>query len=74
MSNFLSRLGGRPDFHKKILLDIGFGHGSLCVDAAIRGAKCVVGIDTDPERIDFAAAYLIEKVSEIRRSSRMLLL
>jgi len=61
---FWSRLGGRPDFHKKILLDIGCGHGSLCVDAAIRGAKRVVGIDTDPERIDFAAAYLIEEFPE----------
>ncbi|NDG87452.1 MAG: hypothetical protein EBY15_05845 [Gammaproteobacteria bacterium] len=43
---------------------IGCGHGSLSVDAAIRGAKRVVGIDTDPERIDFAAAYLIKPCPE----------
>ncbi|NBT44751.1 MAG: hypothetical protein EBT06_07485 [Gammaproteobacteria bacterium] len=61
---FWSRLDGRPDVHIKKLLDIGCSHGSLSVDAAIRGAKRVVGIDTDPERIDFAAAYLIKPCPE----------
>jgi len=35
-------------------LDVGCGHGALCIDLAKSGAKKVVGVDTDFGRIDFA--------------------
>lgn len=51
---FWSRLGGRPDLTGLTALDVGCGHGSLCVDMARSGARKVIGIDTDPARINFA--------------------
>jgi 2-polyprenyl-3-methyl-5-hydroxy-6-metoxy-1,4-benzoquinol methylase len=42
---FLERFGGQLDFTGKSVLDIGCGHGPLCVVAARQGAERVVGID-----------------------------
>jgi glycosyltransferase involved in cell wall biosynthesis/SAM-dependent methyltransferase len=55
---FWARLGGAPPLEGRKVLDIGCGHGSLCVDMAERGAARVVGIDVDQERIRFAAENL----------------
>jgi SAM-dependent methyltransferase len=45
---------GDVDFSGKAVLDIGCGHGALSVYAAQRGAKRVVGVDIDTERVQFA--------------------
>lgn len=49
---------GPIDFAGKRVLEIGSGHGALCVAAAEAGAREVVGIDLDRERIDFAREYV----------------
>jgi len=51
---FWSRFGGRPDFTGQRVLDVGCGHGSLCVDMAEAGAAGVVGLDIDSRRLAFA--------------------
>jgi SAM-dependent methyltransferase len=51
---FWTRLGGKPPLRDKRILDVGCGHGSLCVDIALSGAKKVVGLDIDSHRVDFA--------------------
>lgn len=45
---------GSVDFADRTVLDIGCGHGALSVHAAEQGAKRVVGVDIDRERIAFA--------------------
>lgn len=47
-------MGGTPDFTDKIVLDVGCGHGGLCVDMALAGAKKVVGLDIFKRVIDFS--------------------
>ena len=59
-----SRLGDRPNLPDKVLLDIG-RRGAFLVMRRLRGAKRVVGIDKDPERIDFATAYLAERFPDL---------
>ena len=55
---FWRRLGGKPDFRNKSVLDFGCGHGSLAVDIALSGAKRVIGVDLEKEYIDFAKENL----------------
>ncbi|CUU11272.1 MAG: class I SAM-dependent methyltransferase [Fimbriimonadales bacterium] len=55
---FWNRLGGQPDLRGKKVLDLGCGHGSLCVDMAKAGAARVVGIDLNPRLIEFAKRNL----------------
>jgi len=55
--DFWTRFGGKPDFKGKTALDLGCGHGSLCVDIAESGAAKVVGIDLYEPRIEFAKEY-----------------
>jgi 2-polyprenyl-3-methyl-5-hydroxy-6-metoxy-1,4-benzoquinol methylase len=55
---FWNRFGGMPDLRGKKVLDLGCGHGSLCVDMAKAGATRVVGVDIDPHRITFAQRNL----------------
>jgi SAM-dependent methyltransferase len=50
---FFERLGGEPRFERKRVLDIGCGHGSLCVYVASRAAALVIGVDIDSRRIEF---------------------
>lgn len=38
------------------VLDVGCGHGDLCIGLALEGAGQVVGIDEDPSRIEGASA------------------
>lgn len=45
---------GDIDFTGKSVLDIGCGHGALSIHAAQNGAKRVVGVDIDADRIYFA--------------------
>lgn len=55
---FWWKLGGKPSFKGKTVLEVGCGHGSLCIDMALSGAKRVIGLDIDGERIAFAQRYL----------------
>lgn len=55
-----------PPMEGKQLLDVGCGHGSLCISAAQAGAARVVGIDIDTERIEFAQAYLAQTFPELQ--------
>lgn len=59
------RFGGRPDFSGKVVVEIGCGHGALCIDAAISGAKRVIGFDLMGSRIDFARRIVAERFPEI---------
>lgn len=52
---FWTRLGEIPQLKGKSVLDVGCGRGALSVQMAQAGAECVVGIDTDPNRIGFAS-------------------
>jgi ubiquinone/menaquinone biosynthesis C-methylase UbiE len=46
---------GRPDFEHQTVIDVGCGHGSLCIDiAASTESSRVIGVDTNNELIDFA--------------------
>jgi len=53
VEKFWSRHGGRPKLDATYL-DVGCGHGALCLDLAKHGAKKVIGVDIDKTRIDFA--------------------
>ncbi len=55
---FWSRLGGQPNLQGKRVLDLGCGHGSLCVDMAKAGAERVVGVDLNACLIEFAQRNL----------------
>jgi SAM-dependent methyltransferase len=55
-----------PSMTGKSLLDVGCGHGSLCIDAALAGADRVVGIDLDSERVAFAQANLEQNYPQLR--------
>lgn len=46
------------DFSGLKVLEIGSGFGSLCIDAAARGATQVIGIDINKHHIDFANKVL----------------
>jgi SAM-dependent methyltransferase len=54
---FFGRLGS-PNFANCTVLDVGCGHGSICIDVAKAGAKRVIGFDLDQDRIDFARENL----------------
>jgi SAM-dependent methyltransferase len=49
---------GLVDLRGKSVIDVGCGHGALCIDAAERGAKRVLGVDIDRDRIRFAQINL----------------
>ncbi len=55
---FWTRLGGQPDLQGKKVLDLGCGHGSLCIDMARAGAARVVGVDLNERLIQFAQRNL----------------
>ena len=57
-AKFWKRLGGKPYFANRKILDFGCGHGSLCIDIANSGAESITGIDIG-EAIDFAKENLI---------------
>jgi SAM-dependent methyltransferase len=65
-NKFFERLGGWPKVTGLTVLDVGCGHGRLCVDIARRGAKRVVGLDTDQKRIDFAKNNILQNYPELK--------
>jgi len=53
VEKYWSRFGGRPNLNATFL-DVGCGHGALCIDLAKRGAKKVIGVDIEDKLIEFA--------------------
>ena len=68
---FWKRLGSKPDFKNKKVLDFGCGHGSLTLDIVALGAQKVIGIDLEINLIKLTNCLLgiICKISS-RVSSR----
>jgi len=62
---FWSILGGKPELKGVDVLDVGCGHGSLCVDIALSGANKVVGLDLNSQLIEFANENLKINYSEL---------
>lgn len=62
---FWSRFADRPSLAGKRVLDVGCGHGSLCVDVAKAGAAQVVGLDLNVQRINFANANVQQNYPEL---------
>jgi len=62
---FWSRFGGRPVLVGKSVLDVGCGHGSLCVDTAKAGASQVVGLDLNKKLIDFATENIQQNYPDL---------
>ena len=62
---FWERLGGKPNFENKTVLDFGCGHGALSVEIAESGAKKVLGVDLEEENIDFAKENLEKNFSSL---------
>jgi SAM-dependent methyltransferase len=62
---FWARLGNPPLLKNAVVLDVGCGHGSLCVDAALSGARKVVGLDLDSHRINFANENLKQNYPQL---------
>lgn len=65
---FWTSLGEEPNFFGKKILDIGCGHGSLCVYMASKGAKQVIGIDLDQQRIEFANNNVVVNYPHLKES------
>lgn len=59
IEKFWKRLNTIPNFKNKTILDFGCGHGALCIDAAQKLAKKVVGIDLENQLIEFAKENLL---------------
>lgn len=53
-ARYWERFGGKPDFKDAVVVDLGCGHGSLCIDIAQSGAGRVLGLDLNARLIDFA--------------------
>ncbi len=53
-ARYWERFGGKPDFKDAVVVDLGSGHGSLCIDIAQSGAGRVLGLDLNARLIDFA--------------------
>ena len=65
IEKYWERLSGKPDFTNACVLDVGCGHGRLCIDVALSGAKKVIGLDIDSHRIDFASKNLQKNYKHI---------
>jgi SAM-dependent methyltransferase len=58
--------GGMPVIQGQSVLDLGCGHGRLCVELAEAGAAQVLGLDINQQLIDFAAFNLQQNFPELR--------
>jgi SAM-dependent methyltransferase len=64
---FWSRIGARPDFQDKKVLDFGCGHGAFTIRAAECGAEAV-GLDLDQKRTEYAQFNLKTNFSHLEPS------
>ena len=62
---FWKRLKGKPNFTNASVLEVGCGHGRLCVDVALAGARKVVGVDTHSRLVEFAKENLQTNYSDL---------
>ncbi len=62
---YWKRFGHVPDMQNRCVMEIGCGYGALCIDAALRGANYVVGLDLQAERIQVAREYLQQQYPEL---------
>ena len=51
---YWQRIGGKPNFKDAVVIDLGCGHGSLCIDIALSGARRVIGLDLNSRLVNFA--------------------
>ena len=63
---FWTRLGGYPSLERMRVLDVGCGHGNLCVDIASRGADMVLGIDINKRLIEFAKENISQNYPQLK--------
>ncbi|MDD5528964.1 MAG: class I SAM-dependent methyltransferase [bacterium] len=63
---FWGRFPNNISFKEKSVLDIGCGDGALCIDIARKGAKKVIGIDTNKVMIEFAKGNLDQNFPELK--------
>ena len=63
---FWSRFSEIPNLKGARIIDIGSGHGSLCVDMALAGAKKVVGLDLRSDLVDFSNIYVQLKYPQLK--------
>ena len=66
---YFGRLGHRIDVKGKSVLDVGCGYGATCVYVADQGAKRVLGIDIDQDRLEAAKEKLRVAYSPLRTST-----
>lgn len=66
VSMFWSKLGGEPSFEGLKVLEIGCGHGTHCVYVASKGAKKVLGLDTNDRLINFAKENVLQNYPELK--------
>lgn len=64
-ARYWERFGHVPNMQNGCVMEIGCGYGALCIDAALRGANYVVGIDLQVERIEVAREYLQQQYPEL---------
>jgi SAM-dependent methyltransferase len=57
---FSVRFGGTAEFKGKTVLDVGCGYGSTSIYMSLNGARKVIGVDIDENRISFARSLLIK--------------
>ena len=69
---FWTNLNGEPNFVGKKILDIGCGHGSLCVYLAFKGARQVIGIDINQRLIDFAKENILLNYPQFKKSIKFI--
>ncbi len=63
---FWKRLGAKPNFKNKKVLDFGCGHGSLALEIANLGAQKVIGIDLNIDLINFAKNNLNQNFPNLK--------
>lgn len=62
---FWRRMVNIPDLNNKKILDVGCGHGSMCVYMALNGAKKVIGLDINNDLIQFAKENVKENYPQL---------
>jgi SAM-dependent methyltransferase len=72
---YLNRMQGHLDFAGKSVLDVGCGHGSLCVRACRGGATEVVGVDLEvalaEERVREHAGDVADKIEFVETAGQL---
>jgi SAM-dependent methyltransferase len=61
VGNLWARLGARPDFRGKDVLEVGSGLGFLTADIALAGARSVLGVDIWEPRVLYSARTLAKR-------------